>query len=409
MAGRRKFDKLEINENYYSATGEKAPEHEKKKTVEKTEKKESGEPKKKGFSFAGLFEKSPEPINPPTKFTYSKIKKTGFLGKKKTAEEIKAPSKAIFFLMAGVFALMLVARRIVSQKMLSELSQGKAAIVEVIVNVAVFLVPILIYMLSAPERKAKYYARGFSASTIPFAASMLLFTICFTALQKYYITYNYMYSIEMGTASKNVFLVLLTGAVLPAVFEQFFIHGVFQYEISKYAGGFCGVFVSSLVFALLQFDLRYFLVYLFIGVVMGSVTHVSGSVFPAMIIRFVSCSVSIFLSDRISFVAQERIGGTLLMIILAVFSFVFLIAALRIAERISNKRAVEYLKHAKAKEDEHTEPDIVKDEKHPIKEDKMFFVAQEGNTAARFGKVILTPYMLFAVAVFVIELLLKQA
>ena len=410
MAGRRKFEKLEYNENYYANSDEKIPTPEKKRTIEK---KESGDSKKKGLSFAKLFEKSPEPASPSTRFTYSKIKRVGGYKKKNAAVEVKAPSRAVFFLMSGVFVLMLLAKIIVSEKMLSQFSQDKAALADTIVNIAVFLVPILVYILSAPERKAKYYMKKFSASAIPFASAMLLFVICFTALQKYYITYNYMYSVEVGTASKNVFLILLTGAVLPAVFEQAFVHGVFQYEITKYAGGFCGVCVSALVFALLQFDLRYFLIYLFIGIVMGSVTHVSGSVFPAMAVRFLSCSMSIFLSDRITFVAQERIGGTLLMIILAALSFVFLITALRIAERISNKRAVEHLKHTKTGGDSETNAHPCEnggetDEKPSIKEDEnLFFVAKEGHTAARFGKVIFSPYLLVPIAVFVIALILK--
>ena len=402
MAGRRKFDKLELNENYHAATGEKLPEAEKKRSETRSGKDESDKAKKKDFSLAKFFGKSPEPINPPSRFTYSKMKRVGVAKKEKTAEDVKAPSSAPFLLMAGVFVLMLLARHFVFANISKQLSQDKAALVDVIVNAAVFLVPTLVYILSAPERKKRYYARGFSASTVPFAVTMLFFVICFTALQKYYITYNYMYSVEMGTASKNVLLVLLTGAVVPAIFEQLFVHGVFQYEISKYAGGFCGVFVSSLVFALLQFDLRYLLVYFSVGLVMGSVTHVSGSVFPAMIMRFISCSVSIFFSDRITFVAQERIGGVLLMIILAALSFVFLIAALRVAERISNKRVAEYIRSSKEQQETAVR------EKVTAKDEKMFLVAEEGNTAARFGKVILSPYMLFAAAVFVAELLLKQ-
>ena len=67
LAGRRKFEKLEYNENYYANSDEKIPTPEKKRTIEK---KESGDSKKKGLSFAKLFEKSPEPASPSTRFTY---------------------------------------------------------------------------------------------------------------------------------------------------------------------------------------------------------------------------------------------------------------------------------------------------------------------------------------------------
>lgn len=405
LAGRRKFEKLGINENYCDTNG--AEKTEKKEKKEKSPSKQKRETKiSTGSKIFGVdLSDAPEEIKPSTKFTYSKSKKTETRRAKRSAEEIEPPSKAVFFLMAGVFVLMILARHLVSEKMLSQLSGGKAALIELVVDVAVFFVPVLVYILSSPGKKSKYYAKGFSASTLPFAAVMFLFVICFTALQKSYLAYNNSYSAGTGALSGDVLLVLVTGAVLPAIFEPLVVHGVFQYEISKYAGGLCGVFVSALVFAFLQFDIGYFFVYLSVGIVMGTVTHVSGSVFPAMIIRFVSCSVSLLFSDRVLFVAQERIGGTLLMIILAVFCFVFLIVALRIAERISNKRAIAYLKKSKADEDgAETDGETEKKENVPV-----LFIAKDGNTVSRIGKVILSPYMLFAIAVFVIELILKQS
>lgn len=385
MGNKKKFDKIEKNETYYAAYGE-----------DETEKVKKPKKERKGF-FAVRPSDVPAEDRLSSRFTYTREKrriddeeKNERREEKNSAEAEIAP-KAPFVFALVVLCMVLVANLIVSSKLFSSLDVNKAAYIKIALFAVVYIVPSAVYLLMPHSGRSLHNIRLFSASVMPFAASCLGLVFCLTALQKYIIAYVFSYSEAASSVPGNIWLSLLAGAVLPAVCEELFVRGIFQYEVSKYAGGFCGIMAGALVFALLHFELQYFLVYIVAGIVLGAVTHVSRSVLPAMLVHLLNNTISILFSDKLSFVATERIGGMLLIIVLASFCFGFLILTFHIAEKISEKRAEKYL----SSETEY-------------KEKATFFLgSDEGKTMTKMFKSLASPPMLIAYAVFIIAVFLE--
>ena len=379
MGRKAKFEKLEKNESYYSVHTDEVSE-------------------KKGL-FSGLLDsiKSKEkeiinldPENVPekrkvsSKFTYKKnIKKVEYTDSKKD-EEVEKPEKEVFILAFCVLVLVFASKFLLGANEFMALSQKNYAIAEAVMSIAAFVLPCVCYLLSSKNRMHSHYLKKFSPSHIPFAGAMLGLVLSLTALQKYYIAYTFSYSAESYSASGDMLLVIFTGAVLPAVCEELFVHGVFQREVSKYAGGICGVIASAFIFALLHFELQYFLIYFVAGLIMGALTHITRSVFPAMIVHFLSNVFSVMFSERLSFIAVERIGGTLLMVVMAILSFIFLIICLRVAETITLRKA---------------EKNVL------FEKDEITVFADKGRSARRSMLVFTAPFMLACFALFIIAIL----
>lgn len=382
MGRKGKFEKIEKNESYYSTHANEEPDDAGKESFFK---KVSDTVKNKGKTLGGIDpDKVPEKKKISSKFTYTKnTRKTIYAPKEKVAEA-DAPDKAPFILMLCIMCLVLLAKYLFSLPFFGGLSEKNFVIAETIVSIAVYVVPSVCYLFLTGDGRKLHYAKPFSPKMIPFMAAMFALVLCATALQKYYIAYTFSYSVEFGTAAKSLVLVMITGAVLPAVCEEFFVHGVLQRAFSEYAGGITGVLASALVFAMLHFEMQYFIIYFVAGIIMGTLTHVTGSVFPAMIVHFLSNAFSILFSDRLSFIAVERIGGTLLMVLLALLCFVFLIICLRLVENIATHKS-EGIKTAD--------------------ENEILAVANKGRTLERSGKLFSCSLMLFSYAVFVFALI----
>lgn len=390
MGNKKKFDKIERNDVYYEAYGEEQSE----KKKEKKEKK----PKKRTFLDMDP-ENVPEKIEPSTRFTYRKEKSTTSETHKSTEsvertseEKAEKPSYAPFVFVLIAMCLVFTANLLSINGVFDSLTQGRETWMSVLLFAVVYLIPSVIYMIVRRKHSGLGNVRGFSLSHLPFTFVCLGLVLSLTALQKYAISYAFSYSETTRIIGGSVALTVAISALLPAICEELLVRGVFQYEISSYAGGFCGIVAGALVFAMLHYDFRYFLVYFVAGLVLGAITHVTGSVFPAILVHFLNNTISILFSGKLSFVAAERIGGTLLMIILAVLSFAFLIIALQIAEGISASRAAEYVE--KEKDD-----GVYRSSK---KRAPILLYAKKGQTFSRSINVFTNPMFLVCIALFII-------
>lgn len=385
MGNKKKFDKIELNESYYETHREESePVKEKKK--EKKEKKNK-EPK----TLVDLnVSELPEKKKISSRFTFTKEKRT-VVSEENDTEQLKSPSKAPYVYSLIVLCLVFVMKIVVVSDAFFSLAQETRAIIKTVLYLMAFVVPSVIFMMAIKEKRHLHNIRLFSVNVVPFAASSLGLLLCLTALQKYLIAYTFSYSEPTVAAEGSLAVSLLVGALLPAVCEELFVRGILQHEISEYAGGLCGVLVGAFVFAMLHFEFQYFFIYFVAGIVLGSITHTSRSVFPAMAVHFFNNAFSIMFSDKLSFVATERIGGTLLIIVLASFCFGFLILTLHLAEKISEKRAGKYLS------DEGEAADGKNDEKNVF-----YVLSPDGKTARRFFKVLTNPAMLVSFAIFIV-------
>ncbi|MBO4951073.1 MAG: CPBP family intramembrane metalloprotease [Clostridia bacterium] len=389
MGNKKKFDKIEPNDTYYETHEDEIDSEQKTKKEKKVKK-----PKFLPGIDAGH---EPQKEKLPSRFTYKREKRK-VVDSQEEKGVVEAPPKAPYVYTLVVMCLVLVMSFVVTSNIYASLSDTVRAVSKMLMYLAAFVVPTAVYLILPQSGKSLHNIRKFSAPTLVFSASCLGLLICLTALQKYLIAYSFSYSEPMVQVEGGVLLSIVTGALLPAVCEELFVRGVLQYEISKYAGGLCGVTVGALVFAMLHYELQYFLIYFVSGLVLGCVTHVTRSVFPAMLVHFLNNTLSILFSNSLSVVATERIGGAMLIIVLASLCFGFLILTLHLAEKLSEKRARKYLKE----ENSLQEGEELKPEKN------MFFVlSPDKKTGSRFLKVLVSPPMLVCYAVFVVIAFIK--
>ncbi len=263
------------------------------------------------------------------------------------------------------------------------------------VSTLVYIIPSVIYCVIKKLTPGRVYLKLFSPSMLAMSAVSLLLMMSLTALEKYYIAYNFAYRItESVPYGTSAFETILVSAVIPAVFETFFVNGVLMSEYSRFGGGVTGIIASGIVFGFLHLDSKMFVIYFTAGLVLGVLTHISGSVYPAMLVHFANNATAIFLADRMTFIASERIGGTFLMTVLGIFCFVFLLILLQMAEKQT------YAKYAKAVSDNKADKNTEYPQKDRDRE--IHFLCPEGATGKRFLRLVFSPAMLAVLAVFII-------
>lgn len=407
MARNKRFEKLGVNENY---TDEDVSLDRKGGVSDDTEKA-----KKKLNAFAMLFGKKQSdgkrsldgmdgelpPKEPPysEKFTYIKKapKNEQAIGKEPVLPAPKMP--IILFLIC--MCLSLAGAFVINSDIVYDASQKVQNIVRLCVSIGVYVVPTLLYMLFSKNR-GLYNFRKCSLKLVPLTLLFLGLVLCSSALQKYLIAYVFSYRVPMGVQSQSLVWSIALGALVPAICEEMLVRGVLLFEFSKYAGGIGGVVLSSLMFSMLHFDLQYFCVYLAAGLFLGTLTHVTRSVFPAMAVHFLNNTFSICLSDTLTFVAMERIGGTLMIIVIAAVFFIFLGLALQTMERISIKRAVHYMKT----DDTSNEDDGIYRE-NPSN-GVLLFTAHGGSTAAKTLRLVFNRYTCIGYFIFALTVTLSM-
>jgi len=385
LGKKNKFDKIERNETYYEAYGE-----------------EDGQKKKKKKILDIDTEKIPEKKPLSSKFTYTREKKQTSEQAQVTSTEqteISKPLISPYVLTLVTLCLAFAVKCLASSKFFLDLVKGKETAASVIMYAVVYIIPSVLFLVLSYKRMHLHYVRRFSPTMFPFSFACLGLVLSVTALQKYFIAYTFSYSEPTVSVSGGLLSGILVSALLPAVCEELFVHGIVQREVSEYAGGLSGILVSAVVFSLLHFELQYFFVYFAASLIMGTLTHVTRSVIPAMIVHFLNNTLSILFSEKLGFIATERIGGRLLMIVIAAICFGFLILCLNIAEKISEKRAD---KCAKAALSENSD-------EQDINGDFLCFLSKDGRTFKRAVNVLKTPPMLVCYVIFIITLFLNIA
>ena len=406
LAKNKKFQKIGVNENYRPEKDENTSgdvDLKKKKPFAQLFSKLKNEKRDENASVDGFDNTDEAKEAALEKFTYTKTKRV--VNAKKTKEKILVPDapKAPFILLLCSLCLSLAGAFLLNADVVYGISYGAQCAIKAAVSVCVYVIPALVYVLL--RKGGLYNVKSCSAGYMPFVFVSLGLVLCTSALQKYLIAYMFSYRVPVGAQQGSLLLTILVGALIPAVCEELLVRGVLQYEFSKYAGGFGGVLFSALAFTLLHFDIQFFGVYFVAGVVLGAVVHVTKSVFPAIIIHFLNNTFSIALSDRLTFVALERIGGTLLIIVLAALCLILLAVMLQMMEKISMKRAVGYLKGDDDNKNHKQEDKGIY--KGKADEDLIFFTAHGKATPTKTAKLFFNVLAAVCYGVFLIAILVS--
>ncbi len=376
---KNRFDKIEVNENYI------APENQGKTEV------------------IDAVEKQPEEATetPAQQYHDRKVSKTGSgsfsFRKAKPEKEQHKVSKSIpkgviapHVLMLCVLVLCVLGMLVSGSSFYDGFSGASLYAAYAATNAVIYLVPCIIYAIFMKKKPTQMHVKGFEAAHISFVFVSLALLLCLTSLIKYYIAYTFSYrTVESIPSQMSTLGAVVVTALIPAVFEEIFVHGVLQSEYSRYGGGVSGIAASALVFALIHFDLQYLLIYLAAGLVLGVVTHITGSVFPAIVLHALNNILAVFFSDNMTFIASERIGGAFLMIVLTVFVLVLLIIQLQMMERICRARAVKLSSDSN-------------EEDSSVSKRYTLFVSSDGSTGKRFLRLLFSPAVIAAIIIFAV-------
>ncbi len=368
---KNKFDKIEVNENYIPDEQEKASENEQDEIFE---------------DFSKMNEPLPQSRVVSRKFSFKKAQKSQDGGE---SAKISLPLPKIHanILVVCVMVLSLLSALIFESSFTSYFKGASLYVVFTLSSVVIYFVPAIIFCFVKKQRPKSVYVNSFNAGTLPIIVTSFFLLMLLTALEKYYISYSFSYRPETVTLGNSVFKILLVSAILPAIFEEFLVHGVLLSEYSRFGGGICGIAISGFVFALLHFDLQLFPVYFTAGIILGFVVHITGSVFSAMILHFLNNFISVFLADGMTFIASERIGGTFLMIVLSIFCFVLLIMLLQMLEKMCKNKAVMF----------------AKSEDGEVQDKEIHFFKKGTPSGKAFFKILFSPLMLLSLVIFVLS------
>lgn len=208
----------------------------------------------------------------------------------------------------------------------------------------IYLVPALIYTLFYKKDRRLLGFSCFSLSYMPFIFFALILLIFCIAAEKFSLAY--LFSVSENAVPVNLFydnypvLAILSYAIIPAVCEEILFRGVLQKEISQTAGGLSAIIVSAFSFALFHLDLPYFPVYFTSGILLAICMHVCSSVIPCIIIHALNNLFSLLFSGNLTFIATERVGNALIMILLIMITLLIMLFYLRSIEKICTKKAL---------------------------------------------------------------------
>ncbi len=229
-----------------------------------------------------------------------------------------------------------------SGKYLSEDNIGKDSVflVIIIIQIIVFAVPSFLYYglrggkLNYPVVSGKINANSvlFSVGAlgVVFFGSLLIKLLFYSNGIEVSNSKGYMdglFALEDGKVG-----LFLAYALVPALCEEFFFRGIVLCEYKKY-GSFNSIIISALYFTMVHFTADGFLIYLFAGFVLGSVTSVCRSIYPAVAIHTLFNAYSLY--GNTAFIGTTVFNTSLLfvgfvLVLLLLLSTVLLLSRLEL-------------------------------------------------------------------------------
>lgn len=214
----------------------------------------------------------------------------------------------------------------------------------VLIYIVVYLIPMAVYNKTHRYRtRAALRLKRTSIKHLPFfiffGLSVCLLCVLINlgcgAFARAVFGYNPQNNI-VDMSSTNFGVLLITGALLPAVFEELLLRGLVQGEYEKY-GSTIGILLTALIFALFHTNPVQIPALFVAGVCYGVLTAIFKSVWPAVIAHAINNCVAIVFSvkgDFIRYLMQDKLF--LMMFVLT--CFVVLIVTLKLMESVVTER-----------------------------------------------------------------------
>lgn len=247
-------------------------------------------------------------------------------------------------LMLACFCLLLLSRLIPSGQTVSELFLS-----DIVLQILIFILPCLFY---CKLRKNPISTTSSLTTILPIRfvllASLLIVMVLGSMLINLSV-YSLAGSVEQFgnstaetvnqiSSASSALYVVVAFAIVPAIAEEFLFRGILMSEYLP-CGRFAAIFLTSLGFAMIHFDIMQLPAYLFSGMILGFSLTVTRSLLTPMLIHCASNLFNIFIAPYLWKITFEPLGTLFTVFILIGLLLVFSILALREAEEISTEYA----------------------------------------------------------------------
>lgn len=223
-----------------------------------------------------------------------------------TVEGNKKSIKKVFAIYYICMALFCVLRGVASYGAFASGKVGDFVFTLIIQVVILFVVPFLLYMfwLKVRPKEVLQHCNFFKINIQVILISIGLGIICFIINVAVSTLFNGILSFtgyefrggggDSDYSTSNFFFQLFIVAVLPAICEEFLHRGIVLQGI-KHIGFKKSILISSLLFALIHFNIQQVFYAFVIGLILGFVSVVAKNIYPAIIIHFANNAIATYL------------------------------------------------------------------------------------------------------------------
>ncbi len=185
-----------------------------------------------------------------------------------------------------------------------------------------------------------YAPRKASLATVLLGALLVVLTSSVLKFVLFHFAYDYsVYSLYGSSITLKVnsfgtgLLMVLSLAVFPALTEEFVFRGI-VYREYKVCGTVFAMFASALLFAFVHFDIKQFLIYFIVGMLLAWISYLTHSIWSAIFAHIVYNLYVIFFEKYIWLFSSNPDSDILFWLILLVMWFICAFFFLMAAERV---------------------------------------------------------------------------
>jgi len=211
---------------------------------------------------------------------------------------------AIYYICMAVFCVVRILAGLPG--FLPEGNLGDIIFTIIIQGILLFLMPFVLYsiFLKVKPRQIFEHCNFYKINITVILISLVIGILCFfvniavSSLFNGILTFTgYRFGFSGGSAdysTGNFFLQLFLVAVCPAICEEFIHRGILLQGI-KHMGFKKAIFISSILFGLIHFNIQQVAYAIVIGMILGFVSVVAKNIWPAIIIHFTNNAISTYL------------------------------------------------------------------------------------------------------------------
>lgn len=233
-----------------------------------------------------------------------------------------------------------------------------------IISGLIFIIFFFVYNKCVKVKNKVAISDGNPVSLLPISIAMVLAIICIFLLSPFFDLLDYLFKVpetplplfEFVKSSFPAFLIgIVLYAIIPAIGEELVFRGIILRGLSSKFNGFVSIFVSGLLFALVHGSLQQTFYQLLMGILLGYLAYVGGSLVYSVILHFLNNTLVLLFGcfDIVGYLTQKAIYYNIFSMLFPILLFLlglFLIAILMwVLRYLRNKNFFRYVPKKKRK------------------------------------------------------------